>query len=144
MDATMRPVSLSCPPTRDWTEAPIPRKSTMAPAYSRPIRRGFEIELAFRDKGRRRETRVVAGGAAKVEAGKAMGDNAIHAEVINVSEGGLQLLCDRPVEAGETTRIVGENVEKLCRVRYCIKVAEGYRLGVQFCEGVADADTPDG
>lgn len=107
---------------------------------SRSLRDGFEIELAFLDQGRRRETRVAAEGAVKVESGEARGDDAIQAEVVNISTGGLQLLCDRPVGAGETIRIVGENVEKLCRVRYCIKVAEGYRVGLQFCEGLTEAD----
>lgn len=106
-----------------------------------PRQSGFEIELAFADKGLRREARVAARGRAEVETSGVLSDQAIHADVLNVSAGGMQLLCDRAIAHGETTRVLGEGVEKLCRVRYCVQVTGGFRVGLQFCEGLAEAES---
>ena len=103
---------------------------------SRPLSTGFELELAFLDAGKRREEREDTGGQARLETSGAMGDAAVRVEVLNVSVGGLQLLSDRPFNSGDTTRIVGDGVERVCRVCYCLKIPEGYRVGLQFCDEV--------
>ncbi len=103
---------------------------------SRKLVSGFELELAFLDAGKRRESRADVGGRARLETAGARGADAVSVEVLNVSAGGLQLLCDRPFTSGDTTLVIGEGVERACRVRYCLKVPGGYRVGLQFCDEV--------
>lgn len=93
---------------------------------------GFELELAYVDSGRRRETRIEVGGGATIGSPLGRDEQSVRAEILNVSAGGLQVLCDEAFSAGEAVRVIGDGVERLCRVCYCLKISGGYRVGLQF------------
>lgn len=94
-----------------------------------PVASGFELKMDYLWEGRRREKRLPVEGPAFLER---EGLDPLPVEVLNVSRGGIQIFSKMELEEGIAARIMGTETERVSLVRYCAKVAGGYRVGLQF------------
>jgi hypothetical protein len=94
-----------------------------------PVASGFELKMDYLWEGRRREKRLPVEGPAFIER---EGLGPLPVEVLNVSPGGIQIFSEVELKEGISARITGSGVERISLVRYCAKVAGGYRVGLQF------------
>ena len=110
----------------------IREKSSPYPAETlsiHPVDGGFKLTMDYLWEGRRREKRLPVEGPAFIER---EGLGPLPVEVLNVSPGGIQIFSEVELKEGISARITGSGVERISLVRYCAKVAGGYRVGLQF------------
>ena len=96
------------------------------------------FELRYVDDGRRRQERLAAGGQARISWDSGGRSRvSFEAEVMNVSEGGLQLLSSREAPVGVYVQIAGRTTKCVGKTRYCRSSLDGYLIGVEFIRSPA-------
>ena len=105
-----------------------------------PMSDGLVVNLRYASAGRRREDRVPTDGKASISWDTR--GHAFHAgcevDVTDVSSDGLQLISPEPIPDAAVVRVLGDSLQCLGKVRYCLETGPKYRIGLHFIRKPSD------